>query len=360
MKIKPYNSPYSVYINLTNKCNLRCSHCYGAYGMPQEKELNLIEWKKVIDELIKNNVFYINISGGEPTQSPFFKEFIEYCSRVGMYFILTTNGLFSKETRSVILANKTHLIGLKISLDGHNKETHSLIRQNIKSFDATMKNIKFFKRFKIPLTIATVLHSGNISTINKMMRLIKKINPISWFVSPIAHMGRAESNYKKLNDYYSFYDLKFWNDLEKKANKNKINIRFVDLPVTENDKKKNYYTCSGAINFCEIDSNGLVTPCALAKVSIPKSVINFDNIKDKSLSKIWNGKSFNKFRSYMNRGCDGCKSLSRCNKCVAQSFKYFKNGYSPTPFCVRNHKNLKLTKHKLYKKVLSNRFDISK
>ena len=36
------------------------------------------DWKKVFNELIKNNIFYINISGGEPTQHPNFEKILEY------------------------------------------------------------------------------------------------------------------------------------------------------------------------------------------------------------------------------------------------------------------------------------------
>ena len=85
-----YISPYSCYINLTSKCNLRCKHCFGNYSKELDNELNLEEWKKVIDDLVKLKIFYVVLSGGEITQSPIFKEFIDYLIKKGVYFILTT------------------------------------------------------------------------------------------------------------------------------------------------------------------------------------------------------------------------------------------------------------------------------
>ncbi len=51
--------------------------------------------------------------------------------------------------------------------------------------------------------------------------------------------------------------------------------------------------------------------------------------------------------------------LSKCNKCVAQSFKYFENGFSPTPFCVKNGEALGLKKQREYKKILNTRFNLN-
>ena len=168
-----YVAPYSCYINLTSKCNLRCKHCFGSYSVPHKNELSLDEWKKVIDDLVKTKVFFVNLSGGEVTQSLFFKEFISYLTKKGMHFILTTNGIFSKNIRDFIIKNKEYLIGVKISLDGPDSESHGFIRRdakgnyNSKLFDITLENIFFFRDKGIPITIATVLHKENIKRIDR-------------------------------------------------------------------------------------------------------------------------------------------------------------------------------------------------
>lgn len=93
--------------------------------------------------------------------------------------------------------------------------------------------------------------------------------------------------------------------------------------------------------------------------NLGKGTGKFDNITDYSLNQIWNGKSFEKFRSYMNKGCNGCKMLSKCNKCVAQSFKYFGNGCSPTPYCIKKGDLLNLKYIDKYRGVLKNKFNIN-
>jgi MoaA/NifB/PqqE/SkfB family radical SAM enzyme len=353
-----YSSPYSCYINLTSKCNLRCKHCFGSYSKVEENELNLEDWKKVIDELIKCNVFYVVISGGEVTQSPIFKEFINYLTKRGIYFILTTNGVFSKEVRQFIIKKKEYLISIKLSLDGPDSESHGYIRldsngkYNPHLFDLVLENINYFKKNKIPLSIATVLHKENIKKMDKFQKLIKKINPLNWFVSPIIPIGRGESN-KFISEFYEYFDTNFWESIVEKGKEKKIKVRLIDMPIEMEKKGLSSYSCAAAINFCEIHSDGTVSPCTLSRVIIPKEFMKFENIKEKSLQEIWDGKIFEEFRSYMNVGCEGCKVLSKCNKCVAQSFRYFGNGKSPTPFCVKNGKALGLDKFEEYKNKLN-------
>jgi len=263
-----YASPYSCYINLTSKCNLRCKHCFGRYSKENDNELDLNEWKKVVDNLVQYNVFYVVLSGGEVTQSPIFKDFVDYLTRKGVYFILTTNGVFSKNIRDFIVKKRDYLISIKISLDGPDSESHGFIRldsqqkYNPKIFELTMKNINYFKKNKIPLSITTVLHKENIKKMGEFQKLIKKINPINWFVSPIIPVGRGESN-KFISEFYEYFDNGFWESLAEDGKKKKINVRLVDIPVEMEKKGLSAYSCAAAINFCEIHSDGTVSPCTL-------------------------------------------------------------------------------------------------
>jgi radical SAM protein with 4Fe4S-binding SPASM domain len=359
-----YLSPYSCYINLTSKCNLRCRHCFGSYSIEKENELNLEQWKRVIDNLIECNVFYVVISGGEPTQSPIFKEFINYLTKKGIYFVLTTNGIFSNEIREFIVTNRDYLINIKISLDGSDNKSHGFIRldssgnYNPKIFDRTLENIFYFKKNKIPLSITTVLHKENIKKIEAIQNLIKRINPINWFISPIIPIGRAETN-KFISEFYEYFNINFWDSIVNMGKSKKINVRLIDMPVEMEKKGLSAYSCAAAINFCEIHSDGTVSPCTLSRVIIPKKFMKFENIKDKSLQEIWKGEVFEKFRSYMDIGCEGCKMLPKCNKCIAQSFRYFGDGKSPTPFCIKNGKALGLKKFKRYKGKLNKEFSFN-
>lgn len=358
-KVGPMTAPYMCYANLTNKCNLRCLHCLGDYSIACKNELVFEDWKRVIDELISLGVFYLNISGGEPTQHPHFDKIIDYLSYTGMHFILTTNGVIGKKAMDAILRNKEYLIGVKVSLDGSDAKSHCAVRKvegseySPQLFKRTMKTIMELKLKNIPLTIATVIHSQNITNFERFVSLIKEINPISWFISPIIPSGRG--NYAdKIVRQYSYFDKSFWQQIVNKCRQHNVNVNLVDLPYDMSGKNTiDYYECGASISFCEINADGAVSPCTLCRTCVPEEKMKFDNLRTKNLNSIWNGSIFNKFRGFMTKGCDGCKAFSKCTKCIAQSFRYFGDGVSPSPYCIRNGKNLGLQNLKSYQNRLN-------
>jgi radical SAM protein with 4Fe4S-binding SPASM domain len=203
-----------------------------------------------------------------------------------------------------------------------------------------------------------MLHQENIKLLDKFEDLMKEIKPLNWFISPIIPIGRGEEN-SFISEFYEHFDNSFWEKIEKNGKEKKINVNLIDMPVKMEKTGLSAYNCAAGINLCEIHSDGTVSPCTLSRVIIPEKFMKFENIKDKTLKEIWEGKIFNEFRSYMNVGCDGCKMLSKCNKCVAQSFKYFGDGNSPTPFCVKSGRELGLKRFDEYKDKLNKEFDLN-
>ena len=119
MKRKKLVIPHNCYLILTSNCNMRCLHCYGSYGVNIPKyELTGDEWINVIEDLSKNGVFFVNISGGEPTMHPDFIKIINALVKNEIYFMITTNGVFNKKIKNAILNAKDYILGIQISLDG--------------------------------------------------------------------------------------------------------------------------------------------------------------------------------------------------------------------------------------------------
>lgn len=152
---------------------------------------------------------------------------------------------------------------------------------------------------------------------------------------------------------YNYFDKSFWEQIVNKCRIQKINVNLVDLPYDLSGKNAiDYYECGAAISFCEINADGKISPCTLCRTCIPDEKMRFNNLRNKSLKEIWHGKLFNKFRNFMTKGCKGCKAFSKCTKCIAQSFRYFGNGTSPAPYCIKKGKNLGLQNLKSYQTKL--------
>lgn len=112
--------------------------------------------------------------------------------------------------------------------------------------------------------------------------------------------------------------------------------------IKSNENRSVYFQCPAARNFCEIYADGLISPCPLARIQIPSNILEFDNIKYKTLNQIWNGETFNKFRQWQHSGCEGCIASGKCDRCVPQSIQWFNDPLRPLPYCVANGEKLQL------------------
>ena len=121
------DAPICLTWELTYACNLSCVHCLSSSGRRDPAELSTAECKRVIDELERMQVFYVNIGGGEPTVRPDFWELVDYATahHVGVKF--STNGLrITPEVARELAASD--YIDVQISLDGATAEVNDAVR----------------------------------------------------------------------------------------------------------------------------------------------------------------------------------------------------------------------------------------
>jgi mycofactocin biosynthetic radical S-adenosylmethionine protein MftC len=121
------DAPICLTWELTYACNLACVHCLSSSGRRDPDELSPAEARRVVDELVALQVFYVNIGGGEPMLRPDFFELISYAveRRVGVKF--STNGTRITAERARQLAALDYL-DVQVSIDGATAATNDAVR----------------------------------------------------------------------------------------------------------------------------------------------------------------------------------------------------------------------------------------
>lgn len=130
-------------LELTNLCNLECTHCYTS-SSPKEKISRYMtkdDWMNAIQDLKSAGCNSIQFIGGEPTVHPDLPHLIKYACQNGISNIqVYTNGVsISNELMSVFVANN---VNLAFSVYSHDPQLHDAVTKTSGSYKRTEKSIK--------------------------------------------------------------------------------------------------------------------------------------------------------------------------------------------------------------------------
>ena len=115
------------WLELTQRCNMRCVHCYeGNEHHESLFPLTCEEWKTVIRHCVKSGCYSIQFIGGEPSICHFLPELIYYARDVGMQSISIFSNLYdiSEELFNAIKDCKVHVkfsIAIQKMIDNRRK-----------------------------------------------------------------------------------------------------------------------------------------------------------------------------------------------------------------------------------------------
>ena len=126
-----YDTPMTISFLLTNKCNLRCKHCFNNTEKKMEDELNVEDYDKLASSMgfVASGLF----CGGEPYLRSDLADIINiFKEKCNMQFCsTTTNGTLTdsilEQTEKIVSIDRRKRFVLNFSLDGYENE-HDLTR----------------------------------------------------------------------------------------------------------------------------------------------------------------------------------------------------------------------------------------
>jgi radical SAM protein with 4Fe4S-binding SPASM domain len=172
--------------DITNRCNLRCKHCYNCSGEGSVQELSLDQLIPIFDQLHQFGQRTLQISGGEPTLHPDFPTIVAKAARRGMKVCINTNGVLGATDRQRLSGMR--LCRVAVSLDGM-RENNDRVRGN-GVFDEAVDSIPFFQRIADEVTLATHIFRSNVGEVAALVSLARQLG-VSIKFSPLRPIGRA-------------------------------------------------------------------------------------------------------------------------------------------------------------------------
>jgi MoaA/NifB/PqqE/SkfB family radical SAM enzyme len=118
-------APLFVSWQITRDCDLCCLHCCtdSAPGKRLPDELDESEALRVVDEIVRNEVPYVMLCGGEPLVVPHFFHLAEALGEAGVHLKIETNGQRFDAGVAERLA-RLPIRSIQISLDGDSQEVY--------------------------------------------------------------------------------------------------------------------------------------------------------------------------------------------------------------------------------------------
>lgn len=194
----------SIQIDITNFCNLACSHCYHPHHK-NENAISLANWIDILDEYESildrlNAKGHIIICGGEPLTSQYLKPILENLlirKRVFHLSILTNGTLVRKIDLS--LFKKFPHVDFQVSFDGPNENLHDSFRGK-GNFKKALLGVQVLKENGFAVILQATLTKNNSYYIRDFFELAKKIEADKMSFTRLITVGNGLNLVNQNND----------------------------------------------------------------------------------------------------------------------------------------------------------------
>lgn len=154
-------APVSVTIEVTQRCNMSCDHCYNASGDEEPGTLLLEEIQTVLADLAALGTKAVSFAGGEPLMRRDLDEMLAAAAGMGMATGIASNGFALTPSRADELV-KLGVGTVQISLDFPD-ERHDTFRRRKGAFTHAEAAIKNAATRGMRTVVSSTLTRGNVA-----------------------------------------------------------------------------------------------------------------------------------------------------------------------------------------------------
>ena len=173
-------------MQITDRCNLRCKHCYIGDGI--FSELSVEQISSLLRQFEAMQGLRVMITGGEPLIHSRFEEINEMLPDFFLRKVLFSNG----RLLNADLLKRLHVDEIQISIDGL-EEGHDALR-GTGTFKKAVRAVKQAIDCGFEVSVATMVHQKNLGDFGKMEELFIRLGIKDWTVDIPCLVGRLKDN----------------------------------------------------------------------------------------------------------------------------------------------------------------------
>jgi radical SAM protein with 4Fe4S-binding SPASM domain len=297
-------------IEVTKRCNFRCSHCFVDAGAPRTDELSTDELRALLTDLIACGAQRIGWSGGEPTLRKDLVELTGFGSARGVRFGLATNGYGADEERLRALRDNG-LDVVQVSLDGPTSERASRYRQGPKDgFERAVRAVQSGVALGLRTYVAALLTPDTAGEVVDMISFADSLGATGLRYSGWVPVGRATGQ-RYDETQWARSELRDFLDAVEHMRTTRFQV-LVDCP-TGPHPARDHFRCSVGRKSAYITANGDLYPCTA--LMFPDYRVG--NIRDTPVAKLLFDSRFFAVEQQLVGSlpageCTGCERAEQC------------------------------------------------
>lgn len=301
---KEERMPFILHWNITETCNLRCTHCC----VPKRPQfVDLESALTTIDFLKKKGFFLITLSGGECLLHPNFKEIYMAIKRAGMYVNVFTNGTtLTPELKELFAEYQPRKV--EVSVYGYDEKSFYETTGSKKGYDLFLDTLNFLKEHKIRTVVKAPITNKNCDHLKEFIELASKYDAeykFGTFVFP-----RLDGDLEPLNERLPFekaVSIEFTDDKARNGYCDRVRSKGC---ITEDFKIK----CSACTNSYMLNPDNSFSFCGM--MIEPKFTFGKEKSIEEAFAEVSNYRD-DVIEMYNNGPCKKCKYGNVCPGCPA-------------------------------------------
>jgi radical SAM protein with 4Fe4S-binding SPASM domain len=322
--------------HLTERCNLRCRHCYQTGG--KVGEIGLPEAGKVIDHVADTlkaweeayDIAFLpsfNVTGGEPFLREDIFQVLERIGTGGFDTYILSNGILIDRDKAKRLSDLS-VKGVQVSLEGP-ENIHDTIRGK-GSFAGALKGVSHLLEAGIVVTLNVTLSTVNADHFQEMINLASHAGVQRLGFSRLVPSGRGKQMLATMLDaerVRELYEKIFSAPLAELAivTGDPLALHF-DSPALEGEAGTiPVGGCAAGVSGLTLLADGTITPCR--RLAVPVG-----NILRDSLRELWATspvlESLRDRSKYAGK-CGTCRRWANCRGCRAIAYSYSQSRGQP-------------------------------
>ncbi len=191
--------PKRVIVEITDKCNFKCKHCF---ANKNDFELKVESWKKIFNNICKEKIQSITITGGEPL---LYQGLFDLLKQVRIRkTLLCLDSNVSLITEQNIKLIERYFKKIRVSHYGMNRSWHANTQTNGSNEEKFLKTLKLLCDSKLKVQVKIPLFNNNVKNLFRILDRLKEFNVDEIVLIPIIPVGKA----KMLKDLVSAKEAK--------------------------------------------------------------------------------------------------------------------------------------------------------